>query len=77
MENINVDVINISKFAPGSNKQTNEELIYSKKTSKLDFIESGDNFLLYNIDEKYENVALFWKIPPILLSMKVKNWSFN
>ena len=54
LENINVDVINISKFTPGSNKQTNEELIYSKKTSKLDLIESGDNFLLYNIDEKYE-----------------------
>ena len=54
MENIDVNIIDISKFAPSSSKQINEELIYSKKDTKLDLIESGDNFLLYNIDQKYD-----------------------
>ena len=54
LENINVDIINISKFAPTSSEQINEELIYSKKDTKLDLIESGDNFLLYNIDQEYD-----------------------
>jgi len=35
-------------------KQINEELIYSKKEIKIDLIESGDNFLLYNIDQEYD-----------------------
>ena len=54
LENINVNIIDISKFAPSSSEQINEELIYSKKETKLDLIESGDNFLLYNIDQKYD-----------------------
>ena len=52
LENINVNIIDISKFAPTSSEQINEELIYSKKETKLDLIESGDNFLLYNIQQK-------------------------
>ena len=39
---------------PSSSKQINEDLIYSKKASKIDLIESGDNFLLYNIDNQYD-----------------------
>jgi len=54
LENIDVNIIDISKFAPNSSEQINEELIYSKKETKLDLIESGDNFLLYNIDQKYD-----------------------
>ena len=54
LENINVNIIDIYKFAPSSSEQINEELIYSKKETKLDLIESGDNFLLYNIDQKYD-----------------------
>ena len=34
--------------------QINEDLIYSKKASKIDLIENGDNFLLYNIDNQYD-----------------------
>ncbi len=52
LENINVNIIDISKFVPSSSEQINEELIYSKKETKLDLIESGDNFLLYNIDQR-------------------------
>ena len=37
LENINVNIIDISKFAPSSSEQINEELIYSKKESKIRF----------------------------------------
>ena len=54
LEDINVDIIEVNEFAPSSSKQINEDLIYSKKASKMDLIESGDNFLLYNIDNQYD-----------------------
>ena len=54
IENINVDVIDISEFVPNKNTSTNEELIYSKKSSKLDIFESGDNYILYNIENEYD-----------------------
>ncbi len=54
LEDINVDIIQVNEFAPSSSKQINEDLIYSKKASKIDLIESGDNFLLYNIDNQYD-----------------------
>ena len=54
IENINVDVNNINEFAPNENTSTNEKLIYSKKSSKLDIFESGDNYILYNIENEYD-----------------------
>ncbi len=54
LEDINVDIIKVNEFVPSSSKQINEDLIYSKKASKIDLIESGDNFLLYNIDNQYD-----------------------
>ena len=54
LEDINVEIVEVNEFAPSSNKQINEDLIYSKKTSKIDLIESGDNFLLYHIDNQYD-----------------------
>ena len=54
LADINVDIIEVNEFAPSSSKQINEDLIYSKKASKIDLIESGDNFLLYNIDNQYD-----------------------
>ena len=54
IENINVDVIDISEFVPNENSSTNEELIYSKKSSKLDIFESGDNYILYSIENEYD-----------------------
>ncbi len=53
LEDINVEIIEVKEFSPSSNKQINEDLIYSKKTTKIDLIESGDNFLLYNINNQY------------------------
>ena len=54
LEDINVDIIEVNEFAPSSSKQINEDLIYSKKASKIDLIESGDNFLLYDIKNTYD-----------------------
>ena len=54
IENINVDVNNINEFAPDENTSTIEKLIYSKKSSKLDIFESGDNYILYNIENEYD-----------------------
>ncbi len=54
LSDINVDIIEVNEFAPSSNKKINEDLIYSKKASKIDLIENGDNFLLYNIDNQYD-----------------------
>ena len=54
IENLEVDVIEVSEFIPDSDEQQNENLIYLKKTSKIDLIESGDFFLLYNIEKEYE-----------------------
>ena len=54
IENINVDVNNINEFAPDENTSTNEKLIYSKKSSKLDIFESGDNYILYHIENEYD-----------------------
>ena len=54
LEDINVDIVKVNGFAPSSSKQINEDLIYSKKTSKIDLIENSDNFLLYNIDSQYD-----------------------
>jgi len=54
LENINAEIIQVNEFAPSSSKQINEDLIYSKKASKIDLIESGDNFLLYSINNQYD-----------------------
>jgi len=54
IENINVDLNNINEFVPDENTNTYEKLIYSKKSSKLDLFESGDNYILYIIENEYD-----------------------
>ena len=54
IENINVDVIDINEFVSNAKTNSNEELIYSKKSTKLDIFESGDNYILYNIENEYD-----------------------
>ena len=54
LENINVDIKEVNKFVASSAMESNEDIIYSKKSTKLDLIENGDNFLLYSITDKYE-----------------------
>ena len=53
VEDINVDFVEVSEFVPSSNKKINEDLIYSNKASKIDLIETGDNFIFYNIENEY------------------------
>ena len=54
LENINVEVKEIIEYAPATEAQTSESLIYQNKSSKLNLIENGDNFLLYNINKEYD-----------------------
>ena len=54
LQNIKVNVIMVKEYVPTSTKKINEDRIYSKRTSKLDLIENGDNFLLFSIIDKYD-----------------------
>ena len=54
VENLDIDIIEVNEFSPDVNEQQNENLIFSKKSSKIDLIEIGDNFLLYNIEKEYD-----------------------
>ncbi|WP_435164205.1 SurA N-terminal domain-containing protein [Candidatus Pelagibacter bacterium nBUS_25] len=54
LKNIKTDVIEISKYTTSSTKKINEDRIYSKRSSNLDIIENGDNFLLFSIVDKYD-----------------------
>ena len=54
LKSIDVKPIEVNEFAPNSNKKIYNDLIYSKKDTKLDLIESGDNFLLYSIEKEYD-----------------------
>jgi peptidyl-prolyl cis-trans isomerase D len=57
LENINVEIKEVNKFVASSAMESNEDIIYSKKSTKLDIIENGDNFLIYSITDKYELAA--------------------
>ena len=54
IEDLDIDVIEIAEFSTDNNLEKNEDLIYSKRSTKIDLIESGDNFLLYNIEKEYD-----------------------
>ena len=54
LEDINIKVIEVKKFTPSSTRKNNEDKIYSKRSSKLDIIEDGENFLLFSINDKYD-----------------------
>ena len=52
--NINVIITEVNEYTPTSIKKTNEDLIYSKRSSSIDLIENEDNFLLYTVTDKYD-----------------------
>ena len=54
IKNIKTEIKKINKFSPSSTKRVNEDLIYSKRSTEIDLIESGDSFLLYSITKKYD-----------------------
>ena len=53
IKNIKVEVKEIIEYAPSSEAQSSENLIYKNKSLKLDLLENGDNFLFYNISKQY------------------------
>ena len=54
LKDIKVNVLEIKEFTPTSIEKLNEDKIYSKRSSKIDLIENGDNFLLYSITNQYD-----------------------
>ena len=54
LKDINIKVIEIKEYDPSKNKKENEDIIYSKRSSEIDLIENGDNFLLYSITNKFD-----------------------
>ena len=55
IQNIKASIIEVKEFTPSSTKKINEDMIYSKRSSSIDLIENGDNFLLYSITSKYDS----------------------
>ncbi len=53
VENLDIDIIEVNEFSPDDNEEQIENLIFSNRSSKIDLLESGDNFLLYNIEKEY------------------------
>ena len=54
LKNINVNIAEVKEYTPTSTKKINEDKIYSKRSSNLDLIENGDDFLLFFITNKYD-----------------------
>ena len=54
LENLSVEVTEVKEFTPTTTEKINEDSIYSKRSTKLDLIENGDNFLLYDITNQYD-----------------------
>ena len=54
IQNIKTDITKIEEFTPSSTKKINEDLIFSKKSTEIDLIENGENYLLYSITNKYD-----------------------
>ena len=66
IQNIKTDIKEIKEFTPSSTKKINEDLIYSKRSTEIDLIESGDSFLLYSITKKYD-------LTPDITNQDIKN----
>jgi len=54
IQNLKANITEVKEFTPSSTKKINEDIIYSKRSSSMDLIENGDNFLLYSITNKYD-----------------------
>jgi peptidyl-prolyl cis-trans isomerase D len=53
IQNIKANITKVKEFTASKIKKINEDLIYTKRSSSIDLIENGDNFLLYSITDKY------------------------
>ena len=66
VEDLKISSTEVKEYIPTSTKKINEDRIYSKRTSAIDLVENGDNFLLFTITNKYDRV-------PDLNNMVTKN----
>ena len=56
IEDLKISVNEVKEYIPSSNKKIDEDKIYSKRTSNIDLVENGDNFLLFSITDKYDRL---------------------
>jgi len=54
IENLDIVPLSINNYKPSSNSDEAKKKIYSLRSSKIDIVENGDNFLLFNILNKYD-----------------------
>ncbi len=54
IENLEIVPLSIDNYKPSSNSDEAKKKIYSLRSSKIDIVENGDNFLLFNILNKYD-----------------------
>ncbi len=54
IENLEVKPVSINNYKPNSNFEDVKKKIYSLRSSKMDILENGGDFLLFNILNKYD-----------------------
>ena len=54
IQNLEIIPVSVNNYKPTSNSEDVKKKIYSLRTSKMDIIENEDNFLLFNILNKYD-----------------------
>jgi peptidyl-prolyl cis-trans isomerase D len=54
IEDLKISVTEVKEYTPSSTKKINEDRIYSKRSSNIDLVENGDNFILFSITNKYD-----------------------
>ena len=53
IKDLKISVTEVKEYTPSSTKKIDEDRIYSKRSSNIDLIENGENFLLFSITDKY------------------------
>ena len=54
IKDLKISAIEVKEYTTSSSKKINEDKIYSKRSSNIDLIENGENFLLFSITGKYD-----------------------
>ena len=51
---LKISATEVKEYTPSSTKKIDEDRIYSKRSTNIDLIENGKNFLLFSITDKYD-----------------------
>ena len=54
IEELEVNATKVEAYTTSSIKKINEDMIYSNRSTEIDLLENGDNFLLFSITDKYD-----------------------